>query len=97
MELLQNALAKAKLGGQGDDNISLQNKDGTEGGDVEKTMVLSPVSLYDLSLGVWLGDAVVRDQMITNTGKSKISSSSSTENTNNMGDGFAEWSMGVQK
>mmetsp|Transcript_24141 Transcript_24141/g.32144 ORF Transcript_24141/g.32144 Transcript_24141/m.32144 type:complete len:593 (-) Transcript_24141:238-2016(-) len=117
MELLQNALAKAKLGGQGDDNISLQNKDSTEGGDVEKTMVLSPVSLYDLSLGVWLGDAVVRDQMITNTGigfgkgfggasgtkssskagKSKISSSSSTENTNNMGDGFAEWSMGVQK
>lgn len=67
------------------------------------------IDLYGLSLGVWLGDAIVREQgggsgtsSDNSDGSSKGFGSSrpSTPPKKKMidfGDGFAEWQMGVQK
>ena len=69
-----------------------------------------PVDLYGLSLGVWLGDAVVRDYSTSpsplardgGTGKGfgaprSPSRPKSGKKDKEFGDGFAEWSLGVQK
>jgi len=69
-----------------------------------------PVSLLEISSGVWLGDAVIRDfpmvptspleqggSIRSNRGFGKASSASSTSGPRREQEGFGKWSVGVQK
>jgi len=54
------------------------------------------VDMFSLTTGVWLGDAVIRDHKeVKSSGKGFETQSRSK--AKNFGDGFAEWSLGVQK
>ena len=61
-----------------------------ESSDAATTLSPHPVSLMELSSGVWLGDAIIREQPSTDTGKGFGKKVPRKQ-------GFAEWTVGVQK
>ena len=93
IQRLQEAFASSKSDGSGRSTSS-------EASENEKY----DIDLFGLSLGVWLGDTIVRDQGALSDNSSSSSKgfgsprpSMSKSKKKEFGDGFAEWSMGVQK
>mmetsp|Transcript_2814 Transcript_2814/g.7394 ORF Transcript_2814/g.7394 Transcript_2814/m.7394 type:complete len:491 (-) Transcript_2814:670-2142(-) len=84
MERLQRAFDDAKQKQVGDFSALASNEN-----------IRFPVDLYSLSMGVWLGDAVIRDQSKEVSGGKKGFGVTKTKKS--FGDGFAEWAIGVQK
>ena len=56
-----------------------------------------PMNMYSLSIGAWVGDAVIRDQNIEDTSLTRGFGTVTKSKKTVFGDGFAEWSVGVQK
>jgi len=76
MQKLQNALQKNKNGTSNDDSQDIKR---------------SPMSMFGLISGVWLGDSIVRNHPESPSTSNKIPAISGISK------GFAEWSTGVQK